>query len=127
MNCKTCTHTKPIALCTGELIIGLIPDDIENVIVVFTRREDGRQVFLSGDIAEDGTLSVDLTRLPAFWSDNLTYTIEVYEGTTAADLSEPIEVEIGITEHECFTMRFIAMYDELGVIVGSEIATLIPT
>jgi hypothetical protein len=125
MNCKSCTPTKPIALCTGELVIGLIPDDIENAIVVFTRREDGRQVFISGDISEDGTLSVDLTRLTAFWSDNLTYTIEVYEGATAADLSEPIEVEVGLVDHECFTLRFMAMYDENGVIVGSEIAELI--
>lgn len=119
MACPTCTETKPIPKCVDSLVIGAIDDDLTNVYVYVKNltTERTQRVSVTSDLS--GVVSILLTDPDKeFYSANFTY--ELWITLRTATINDKLDITIGYTTTDCFTIRFTEIYDDLDLAIFTE-------
>lgn len=119
MACPTCTETKPIPKCADSLVIGAIANDLTNVYVYIKNLTTGR-IQRADEVSDlSGQVSLDLTDPDKeFYSQNFVYELWITLRTT--DVNQKLDITIGYTTTDCFTIRFKEIYDALDLAIFTE-------
>ena len=123
MSCNNCTNAKAIPQCSEVLTLGTIDPLITDAVIVITEIKSGRQRAVTATINLSNEVSFDMTTMSYFYSPNLSYSIQVFDGATL-NVNAPVDVVVGGESYECFNFNIRAIYDENDEIIGQDFITL---
>ncbi len=110
MNCTNCVESKPIPVCTGELIIGTV-ETTEEVYVFIENIATGYIAMQSSTPSEyDSTVSIDMSEpYPDFYSPNFYFKLWIADTEDGNDI---VPFTIDEVEHDCLTIIFQKLHTD---------------